>query len=270
MEEERLPHRDLLGKHGIFVQDGPGWARSRALLRPSFDRAQVADLDSLETFLQNMVTRINTSPKDTGSGFRDVELQSLFQDLTMESSTEFLFGSPISQVSGDGPSPEMPFHDAFDYAQSVISQRIPLVHLYWLINPKKFQLACAAVHSHVAKYVKRALQYHSQEWETPEATSKKSSSSRKYIFLEALAEQTQDPQVLQDQILSVMLAGRDTTASLLSWSFLCLANYPEIFHKLRKEISETVGVGESARIPTQAELRSITYLRYFLKEGMLD
>jgi len=34
--------------HGIFNQDGKGWERSRALVRPNFTRQQVADLDMFE------------------------------------------------------------------------------------------------------------------------------------------------------------------------------------------------------------------------------
>lgn len=268
MEEERLPHHELLGTEGIFTQDGPRWAHSRALIRPSFDRAAVADLDPLEIHFQDcLVSKISAHPTEAGSEFRAVELQGLFQDLTMESSTSFLLGSPISKVGNAQNSQEMGFHEAFDTAQSVIAMRLPLAHLYWLINPKKFKIACASVHSHVSKYVARAIQYHNKNLQNPEATSKDTSSSNKYVFLEALAEQTQDPQILQDQILNVMLAGRDTTASLLSWTFLCLSNHPEIFRKLRKEISDHVGVGQEARLPTQAELRNIAYLKWTLKEG---
>lgn len=268
MEEERLAHHELLGTQGIFTQDGPQWARSRALIRPSFDRAAVADLDSLEThFQQCLAAKINAEPAEAGSGFRAVELQKMFQNLTMESSTSFLLGSPISKVSIAEASQEMSFGEAFDTAQNVIAMRLPLAHLYWLVNPKRFKVACAAVHSHVSKYVSRAIKYHNESLQNLEAAPKDNSSARKYVFLEALAEQTQDPQILQDQILSVMLAGRDTTASLLTWTFLCLANHPEKFQKLRQEISEHVGVGEEAKLPNQAELRDMTYLRWTLKEG---
>lgn len=38
------------------------------------------------------------------------------------------------------------------------------------------------------------------------------------VFIEALIQQTKDPQVLQDQCLNVLLAGRDTTACCLHWT----------------------------------------------------
>ena len=45
-----------------------------------------------------------------------------------------------------------------------------------------------------------------------------------YVFLYELAKQTRDPKVLRDQLLNILVAGRDTTAGLLSFVFL---NWPE-------------------------------------------
>ncbi len=80
----------------------------------------------------------------------------------------------------------------------------------------------------------------------------------KFTFLHALAEMTQDPKVLRDQIVAVLLASRDTTASALSWTFFELSKYPEIVGKLRNEISETVGF---ARCPTYRDLKEMKYLQ---------
>jgi cytochrome P450 len=82
-----------------------------------------------------------------------------------------------------------------------------------------------------------------------------------YIFLNELAKETDDREVLRDQILSVLLAGRDTTASLLSNMFWELAHYPEIYEKLREEVK-----GLQGRAPTYEELKQMQYLKYCLSE----
>lgn len=71
--------------HGIFDTDGAAWARSRAMIRPSFTRHQIADLDMFESHVSQLINHI---PRD-GS---PVDLQHLFFSLTMDSATEFLFG----------------------------------------------------------------------------------------------------------------------------------------------------------------------------------
>jgi Cytochrome P450 len=71
--------------HGIFASNGAQWERSRALIRPNFNRSQIADLDTFETHIQHLISAI---PLDGST----VNLQPLFFSLTMDSATEFLFG----------------------------------------------------------------------------------------------------------------------------------------------------------------------------------
>jgi hypothetical protein len=82
--------------------------------------------------------------------------------------------------------------------------------------------------------------------------------AEKYTFLHALAEFTRDRKVLRDQIIAVLLAGRDTTAAALSWTFYELARHPKVVDKLRKEIIQVVGLEEP---PTYEDLKSMKYLQ---------
>jgi hypothetical protein len=79
-----------------------------------------------------------------------------------------------------------------------------------------------------------------------------------YTFLHTLAEFTSDRKVLRDQIIAILLAGRDTTAAALSWTFYELARHPKVVEKLRKEIIQVVGLEEP---PTYEDLKSMKYLQ---------
>ncbi|KAF2201918.1 cytochrome P450 [Delitschia confertaspora ATCC 74209] len=57
------------------------------------------------------------------------------------------------------------------------------------------------------------------------------SNSAKYIFLDEAAKETQDPIQLRSVALDILLAGRDTTASLLGNAFYLLSQRPEIWNK---------------------------------------
>jgi hypothetical protein len=88
------------------------------------------------------------------------------------------------------------------------------------------------------------------------ATQTKSESG--YTFLHALAGFTRDRKVLRDQLVAVLLAGRDTTASSLSWTFYELARHPEVFKKLRAEVINTCGLD---RAPNYHDLKNMKYLQ---------
>lgn len=78
-----------------------------------------------------------------------------------------------------------------------------------------------------------------------------------YTFLHALAQYTSDPKLIRDQLVSILIAGRDTTASALSWAFFELAKHPRVVIKLRKEISDAVGSNQ----PTYSQLKDMKYLQ---------
>jgi cytochrome P450 len=86
-----------------------------------------------------------------------------------------------------------------------------------------------------------------------------------YNFLHALAGFTRDRQMLRDQLIAILLAGRDTTASTLSWTFYELARHPEVFKKLREEIVNRLGTQTA---PTYDDLKSMKYLQNVMNETL--
>lgn len=92
--------------------------------------------------------------------------------------------------------------------------------------------------------------------------------SKRDSFLDALARFTRDPRVLRDQLVAVLLAGRDTTAGTLSFCTFELSRHPEVVAKIRDEIAERLGVGANARIPTYADLKEMKYLNAVINETL--
>ena len=60
---------------------------------------------------------------------------------------------------------------------------------------------------------------------------------QKYIFSYELASQTSDKHRILDELINVLLASRDTIASLLSNLFFMLAKHPAIWDKLYREVA---------------------------------
>ncbi|KAF4629186.1 hypothetical protein G7Y89_g8956 [Cudoniella acicularis] len=244
----------LLGQ-GIFTTDGVQWEHSRALVRPNFTRAQVADLDTFETHILQFISKI---PKDGST----VDLQTLFFQLTLDSATEFLFGASVNSLSSKEGSEQEKFGKQFDLAQSKLGRRSRLGKLSFLFRDKEFDQACRDVHVFVDKIIADAL-----EKAQPHDIEKSIDSTGepwRYIFLTEMLNSTRDPKRLRDELLNILLAGRDTTASLLSHSFHLLARRPDIFNKLKAEISNELH-GEK---PNYETLRNLKYLKYFLNEAL--
>ncbi|KAI9044289.1 putative cytochrome P450 alkane hydroxylase [Aspergillus affinis] len=255
-------HREfypLLGD-GIFTLDAGGWSHARGLLRPQFARDQVADLNLMDGHISRMIDLIPTD----GSSF---DIQRLFFMLTIDSATHFLFGESVGSMhsSADAGLLEKSsvgnaqgFAEAFNTSQDYLTARSRAVGFYWMVNPKEFQDSVKRVHEVVDHYVRLAI-------ESKNHPEKKEQG--RYIFAEALAEDNDDPKVLRDNMLNILLAGRDTTASLLSSAFFFMSRNPAVWKKLRGLIVEEFGDSEHPREQiTQTKLKDIPYLRYVLNE----
>ncbi|OJJ76856.1 hypothetical protein ASPBRDRAFT_114633 [Aspergillus brasiliensis CBS 101740] len=255
-------HREfypLLG-NGIFTLDGAGWSHARGMLRPQFTRDQVADLDLMDGHVTKMMDLI---PQD-GSSF---DIQRLFFLLTIDSATHFLFGESVGSMRTSTESSLLEksavgnaqgFAEAFNRAQEYLAARSRAMAFYWLVNPKEFREANQLVHEVVDHYVCLALEA-KRHPETKEPG--------RYIFAEALAADTDDPRVIRDNMLNILLAGRDTTASLLSSSFFYLARHPNVWARLRQTIVDEFGDAHHPKGKiTHARLKDTPYLRYFLNE----
>lgn len=192
------------------------------------------------------------------------DLQTIFFRLTIDSATEFLFGESVeSQLCAlNGvQSPGDSFAYYFDKSQWVVAQRARFEKLSFLVDNKETRHSDKQVHAFVDRVVADALQKVKNEKSSP---SEKSS----YVFLDALIATTHDPIELRSQLLNILLAGRDTTASLLSWSVLMMTRHPETFRKLRETILENFGTFSSPKNITFASLKSCQYLQYFMNETL--
>jgi hypothetical protein len=67
-----------------------------------------------------------------------IDLQPLFFRLTLDVTTEFLFGKSIESLKVPEPTGEQTFAEAFNIAQEYIAKRFRLLDLYWLMDGKKF------------------------------------------------------------------------------------------------------------------------------------
>ena len=247
---------DLLGD-GIFTLDGQGWSLSRSLLRPQFSRDRISDLELFEHHFQNMIKLI---PSDGST----VDIQELFFRLTIDAATEFLFGESTNNLLND----EDTFAASFNFGQEILGRRVIIGKLYWLYKPTKFVEACKNVHSHIIPYVESALGLPATEKSKKLVSNKKDNEKDgdddKYVFLDHLVKETKDPKQIQDQLLNILLAGRDTTASLLAWTVWVLSNRPDVFEKLRKEVIDNCG----SQTPDYTQMRSMKYLRAVLNETL--
>lgn len=73
-----------------------------------------------------------------------------------------------------------------------------------------------------------------------------------------------DDRQVRDEVLTLFLAGHETTANALAWSWFLLAGHPEAEARFHEEIDTVLG----DRLPGAADLPSLSYTRKVLAESM--
>jgi cytochrome P450 len=252
----RVNAMEPLFGHGIFTSDGDRWSHARALLRPAFTRQNMTPmLDMMERHFQLLLTLL---PKDDST----VDLQELLSSFSMDTATEFLLGHSVNSLN-----PEKKTKEDNQFYLDYIKCCLEAVRMIQLgpLQPFAFNLSAQRAKSRAFRYINRFVDEVLELKRSGKLESEDTQACglAKYCFLRELAKNTDDRDMLRDQVLSVLLAGKDTTAGLMSNLFFELARHPDVYKKLRQEVTDHLG---GCR-PNTEDLKSMQYLRFVINEG---
>lgn len=73
---------------------------------------------------------------------------------------------------------------------------------------------------------------------------------------------------IRDEILTIFLAGYETVANALTWTWYLLSQNPEAEAKLHTEIDAVLGTGSETRLPTLADYPNLRYTEQVFAEAM--
>ncbi|KAL9635195.1 MAG: hypothetical protein Q9204_002710 [Flavoplaca sp. TL-2023a] len=189
----------MLGE-AIFTQDGRRWKHSRELLRRQFVRINFKDLTTFDRHVDDLIAGLSSSDNV-------VDLQPAFFRFTLATTTALIFGE---SASGLRSADHETFAESFDYASMISAIRLRLADLEWVYKPKAFRKACKVVKEYASQFVDETLKSRVGDELTPRTESE--------ALIQDLYAELQDPELVRDQLVQVLIAGRDTTACLMSWA----------------------------------------------------
>ncbi|KDQ49960.1 hypothetical protein JAAARDRAFT_611408 [Jaapia argillacea MUCL 33604] len=262
---------------GVFNADGDMWKFHRSMTRPFFTHDRISHFDIFDRHAEDAIARM----KDRFESGYAVDIQDLISRFTLDSTTEFLFGKDVRSLASPLPFPyttgtKLPsgdihlsqaeqFSRAFAQSQQIIADRSrtgevwPLLEIFGDQTKKPMEV----VNGYIEPILREALE--------KRKTSEKVIEGDKYevgegeTLLDHLVKYTSDPVVLKDEILNIMIAGKDTTAVTMTCAIYLLAMHPSVLSKLRSEILERVG---PHRRPTYDDIKEMKYLRAVLNETL--
>src|SRR5467141_5461267 len=235
-------NRHVFGE-GLLTSEGDFWLRQRRLTQPAFHRARIASYAAtMVEYTQRML-----------NGWHDGEDRDAHQEmmrLTLQIVGKTLFDADVARDAKDvGKSLEQLLEIGANFRRTIFVPQ-------WLPTPTNLRVRREV--KQIEKILYRII-----------AERRASGRDAGDLLSMLLSAQDEDgsrmtDRQLRDETITLFLAGHETTASTLSWTWWLLAQNPRVEAKLHAELDVVLG----GRTPTLADLPNLSYTGHVITESL--
>jgi cytochrome P450 len=230
--------------NGVLISDGDFWKRQRRLMQPAFHTSRIASYaDVMVEYTARMI-----------DGWHDGQTRNIADDmmrLTLYVVAKTLFDADVRNDSGRvGEALDVLLHAVIDASKTLI--RLP----EWIPTPKRARAKWSkeTLHGVIGSIISERRQ-----------TEEDKGDLLSMLMLARDEDGTgmSDAQVLSEA-LTIFLAGHETTANTLTWTWYLLSQHPDIEAQLHEEVDRVLAGGA----PTLEKLGELTFTEQIIKESM--
>jgi cytochrome P450 len=233
----------VLGR-GLLTSEGEFWKRQRGLIQPAFHRQNILAYAEVMTRATNRMLEL----------WADRGERNIHDDLmrvTLEIVAQCLFGAEVTDAA-----------ERVGKAMEVVTER-------FLVNSSLALLFSFELPVFLAPREWRAIRELNGIIGNIIRKRRSSNEPREDLLEMLLRVRDADGNPmsdvqLRDELMTLFLAGHETTAIALSWACYLIAQNPEIETKLAEELRSVLG----DRAPTPEDLPRLRYTEMVLKESM--
>jgi cytochrome P450 len=241
----------VLGE-GLVTSEGELWQRQRRIAMPAFQRQRVNGFAGVMTASATAMLDLWDQSGDHGTGRRDMFTEMM--RVTLRIALQTLLGV------GEGAET-----DVLGRAVSTVLERTNDI----ITNPLSFPLW---VPTHKNRSFKRAIaQLDRFVYATIERRRKEQLVGNEKDLLSMLMvardEQSgggMSDRQLRDEAVTILIAGHETVANVLTWALHLLAEHPKYQEELSAEVSRVLG----GRLPTAEDAPQLKFTRMVVDEAM--
>jgi cytochrome P450 len=234
---------------GLLTSDGAKWLRQRRLMQPAFHRKRIAGFAAMMT---ECATRLGDRWEDAARDHTVLDVHAEMTRLTLEIVTRALFGTDVTGRAAEVGEAFTTLNRAAMSSFFSVLAAFPAL-LRWA-RPEAARAAAEldAIVNAIIEQRRRSGETHDDLLD---------------LLIAARDDDTgavMDDRQLRDEVLTLMIAGHETTASALSWTWALVSRHPEVERELHRELDRVLG----GRTPTTDDLEALTYTRQVIEESM--
>lgn len=228
---------------GLLTSEGDFWLRQRRLAQPAFHRARVsAYAATMAEYTEQLIATWRNGEE------RDIHEEMMQLALRIVGKT--LFDADVSRDAKEvGETLDILLHIAANFGRTIL---VPL----WVPTPRNIRAKLGI--KRLEKVIYRII--------ADRRASGRDTGDLLSILLLAQDEDGthMNDRQLRDETITLFLAGHETTANTLSWTWWLLAQNPAVEKKFHEELDGVLG----GRAPTVDDLPKLTYLSHVLTESL--
>ncbi|XP_059628687.1 protein LUTEIN DEFICIENT 5, chloroplastic isoform X2 [Cornus florida] len=252
----------VMGK-GLIPADGEIWRVRRRAIVPALHQKFVAAMISL---FGQATDRLCKKLDAAASDGEDVEMESLFSRLTLDIIGKALFNYDFDSLKNDTGIVEA-VYTVLREAEDRSVQPIPFwdIPIWKDISPKQRKVTAALklineTLDNLIAICKRMvdeeeLQFHEEYMNEQDPSI--------LHFLLASGDDVSSKQ-LRDDLMTMLIAGHETSAAVLTWTFYLLSKEPSVLSKLQNEVDSILG----DRFPTIEDMKKLKYTTRVINESL--
>ena len=233
----------VLGR-GLLTSEGDFWKRQRSLIQPAFHRQNILGYSAVMT--QAAGRMLDSWPEKGERNIHDDLMR-----VTLDIVSQCLFGAEVAAVA-----------EQVGRAMEVVTER-------FMVNASLAMLFRFEIPVFFAPREWRAIRKLNEIIGSIIRKRRSSGQPREDLLdmllrvRDADGNPMSDAQ-LRDEVMTLFLAGHETTAIALSWACYLVAQNPHIEAKLAEELQAVLG----GRVPAPEDLPRLRYTEMVIKEAM--
>ena len=223
----------LLGK-GLMTSEGDFWKRQRYMMQPMFHRRVITEFASLiDAANERFIARWEAQ----ATRGEVVNLTDEMSELTLEIVLRSIFGTDLDRLA------QTPGGNPFEVVTREQGRNL------------QFAFKFRSLTKLVAELVRRRREGHEEHFDYVS------------MLMNARDKETGDAmkeRELIDEVMTLVVAGHETTASALNWTWYLLSQHPEVEARLHAEIDSTPPLAA----PSLAQMEALAYTQQVVNEAL--
>ncbi len=222
----------LLG-NGIIVSDGAFWRSQRRMVQPAFHRDVIA---SLCRMMQECNDRLLARWRQAAERHEQINLTDDVSRLSLEIVLRALFGDDYAKLAGAQERP-------FDVLTEDPARDLQTVVKFRALTRQVLELVYSRNADSHERFDILAMLMDARHQDSGEPMTERA---------------------LIDEIMTLIVAGHETTAGTLNWAWYLLAQHPQVEHTLHEEVDRLDG----EHAPQFEDLPKLGYARQIVQETL--